>query len=87
MQQLFSLYIIYKKINFNNGRIGAAVQGQEIKTLRFADNIVILSKFWEDLEDKLNSKDFALKEKYRICINKNKTMVMECSWTKIGEVK
>ena len=83
---LFNLFIEHAMLEIKEeyGK-GVMVQGDEIKTLRFADDIVILSESGEDLEDMLNSMEFVLKSNYGMNINKNKTMVMECSRTKTGE--
>ena len=85
---LFNLYIeqAMKETKENYGK-GVTVQGGVIKTLRFADDIVILSDSGEDLEEVLNGMEFILKSNYGMRINRNKTKVMECSRTKVGEAK
>ena len=64
---------------------GITIQGEETKTLRFADDIVILSESAEDLEKLLNGMDRVLEKEYKMKINKSKTNVMECSRTKSGD--
>ena len=83
---LFNLYIeqAVKETKEKFGK-GVTVQGEEIKTLRFADDIVILSESAKDLEDLLNGMDVTLKTDYKMSINKSKTKVMECSRVKSGE--
>ncbi|MGX9339093.1 RNA-directed DNA polymerase, partial [Pantoea dispersa] len=73
---LFNLYIeqAVKETKEKFGE-GIKVQGEEIKTLRFADDIVILSETAEDLEEQLNGMDRVLKEGYKMNINKSKTKV------------
>ena len=85
---LFNLYIeqAVKETKDKFGE-GIKVQGEEIKTLRFADDIVILSETAEDLEEQLNGMDRVLKERYKMKINKSKTKVMECSLTKSGDAE
>ncbi|WP_234447185.1 reverse transcriptase domain-containing protein, partial [Virgibacillus salexigens] len=58
--------------------IGIKVQGEEIKTLRFADDIVILSETAKDLEEQLNGMGSVLKAAYKMNINKSKTKIIEC---------
>ena len=86
---LFNLYIeqAIQEIKEEYGK-GVMVQGEEIKTLRFADDIVMLSESREDLEDNmLKGTDFILKNNYEMSNNKTKTKVMECSRTKKGEAR
>ena len=52
------------------------MQGEEIKTLRFADDIVILAETAKDLEEQLNGMDTVMKRDYKMNINKGKTKVM-----------
>ena len=82
---LFNLYI-EQAINEVKEKFGdgVTVQGEVIKTLRFADDIVVLSESAEDLEDLLNGMNETLKA-YNMKINKGKTKVMECSRKKSGK--
>nr|QNU13192.1 fatty acid synthase 1 [Locusta migratoria] len=66
---------------------GIKVQGEEIKTLHFADDIVILSETAKDLEEQLQGMDSVLEGAYKMNINKSKTMVMECSLRKSADAE
>ncbi|XP_049787711.1 uncharacterized protein LOC126191016 [Schistocerca cancellata] len=68
-------------------RQGIKIHGEEIKTLRFADDIVILSETAKDLEEQLNGMDSVLKGGYKMNINKSKTRIMECSQIKSGDAE
>ena len=83
---LFNLYIeqALKEIKERFGK-GVTIQGEEIKTLRFADDIVIISESVDDLEELLNGMDNVLRNEYKMNINRNKTQVMECSRIKTGD--
>ena len=61
-----------------------AFHGEEIKTLGFADDIIILYES-PDLEKLLNGMDRVLEKEYKMKINKSKTKVMECRRTKSGD--
>lgn len=83
---LFNLYIeqAMKEIKEKFGE-GITVQGEVVKTLRFADDIVILSESARDLEIVLNGMDVVLKNEYKMSINKSKTKFMECSRKRSGK--
>nr|QNU13194.1 fatty acid synthase 3 [Locusta migratoria] len=83
---LFNLYIeqAIKESKEKFGE-GIKVQVEELKTLCFADDIVILSDTAKDLEKQLNGMDSVLKDEYKMKINKSKTRVMECSVRKSDE--
>lgn len=85
---LFNVYIekAMQEIKEKCGN-GITVQGEEIKTIRFADDIVVLSESGTNLENMLNGMDSILKNNYGMSINKNKTKVMECSRIKRGDAK
>ena len=76
---LFNLYIeeAVKEWKEKFGE-GIKVQWEEIKTLRFADDIVILSETAKDLEEQLNGLSSVLKGRCKMNINKSKTRIMEC---------
>ncbi|HCF9438094.1 TPA: hypothetical protein NI641_006407, partial [Pseudomonas aeruginosa] len=85
---LFNLYIEQAvKESKEKFGIGIKVQGEEIKTLRFADDIVILSETAKDLEEQLNGMDSVLKRAYKMNINKSKTKIMECGLRKSGDAE
>ena len=77
------LFNLYMELAVNDVkeqfRFGVTVQGEKIKMLRFADDIVILAESKKDLEETMNGIDEVLRKKYRVKINKNKTKVMKCS--------
>ncbi|XP_049864315.1 uncharacterized protein LOC126365784 [Schistocerca gregaria] len=67
--------------------LGIKIHGEEIKTLSFADDIVILSETAKDLGEQLNGMDSVLKGGYKMNINKSKTRIMECSRIKSGDAE
>ena len=76
---LFNLYIeqAIKEVK-EQFEAGVTVHGQNIKMLRFADDIVVLAESEKDLEFILNGMDFVLRQSYKMNINKDKTKVMKC---------
>jgi len=77
---LFNLYVEEAtKIVKEKFRAGITVQGERIKMLRFADDLVLLAETPKDLEDMLNGLDRVYREEYGLKINKSKTKVMKSS--------